>query len=55
MLFRGTVYSNVANGLSDRLGELTEEKARLMVRDACMSSNAHEFIEKLPNVSTDSL
>ena len=55
MLFRGTVYENVANGLSDRLSELSEEKTRLLVRDACIASNAHEFIEKLPKVSLQTI
>ena len=51
MLFRGTVFQNVANGLSDEQTALSEEKLGHLIREACVASNAHDFIEKLPNVS----
>ena len=50
MLFRGTVFQNVANGLSDSQSEISMEKLSQMVREACVASNAHEFIEKLEHV-----
>ena len=50
MLFRGTVFQNVANGLSDSQSDLSEEKLSQMVREACVGSNAHDFIEKLQHV-----
>lgn len=50
MLFRGTVFQNVANGLSDSQADLSEEKLSQMVRESCVASNAHEFIEKLQHV-----
>lgn len=53
MLFRGTVFQNVVNGLSDSQADLSEEKLSQMVREACVASNAHEFIEKLEHVSYD--
>lgn len=50
MLFQGTVFQNVANGLSNRQYDLSEEKLSQMVREACVVSNAHEFIEQLQHV-----
>lgn len=50
MLFRGTVSQNVANGLSIHQSDLSEEKLSQMVREACVASNAHDFIEDLEHV-----
>ena len=39
------------NGLSDDQANLSEEELSLLVREACIASNAHGFIEKLQHVS----
>ncbi|KAF2717520.1 putative ABC transporter [Polychaeton citri CBS 116435] len=49
VLFRGTVYDNVAKGLLDHHRELPYEKQRQLIEEACQASNAHEFISDLPN------
>ncbi|KAK3331292.1 P-loop containing nucleoside triphosphate hydrolase protein [Apodospora peruviana] len=50
VMFNGTVFENVAYGLAGTpmTGLRMDEKQRL-VKDACRSAFAHEFIEKLPN------
>ena len=49
VLFRGSVISNVTNGLSeDQRKSLSDEEKMELVRQACVSSNAHDFIEALP-------
>jgi ATP-binding cassette subfamily B (MDR/TAP) protein 1 len=49
VLFRGSVYSNVINGMSDEQRKtLSDEKKLEHVQLACISANAHEFIESLP-------
>jgi len=50
-LFHGTVFQNVANGMSDFQLGLPEKERRQLVREACTASNAHGFIEQLQNVS----
>lgn len=49
VLFRGTVFTNVTNGFSEEQRKtLSDEKKMELVRQACISSNAHDFIETLP-------
>ena len=51
-LFTGTVYENVANGLAGtEMQHLSVDDKRALVTDACKTSNAHEFITTLPQVS----
>jgi ATP-binding cassette subfamily B (MDR/TAP) protein 1 len=50
-LFHGTVFQNVANGMSDFQLGLPEKERRQLVSEACIASNAHGFIEQLQNVS----
>jgi len=48
-MFHGTVYENVANGLSGTLmADLDEPQKRKLVEDACQAAFAHEFIEEMP-------
>jgi ATP-binding cassette subfamily B (MDR/TAP) protein 1 len=49
VLFRGTVYENVARGFLDHQRNLPKEEQKSLVEDACKSSYAHEFINDLPN------
>ena len=48
ILFQGTVFQNVAKGLVDEQRNCSEEKQMELVQEACRASNAHDFIEKLP-------
>ncbi|PLB50306.1 putative ABC transporter [Aspergillus steynii IBT 23096] len=48
ILFRGTVFENIAKGLVGSQLELPLEQKMKLVQDACRLSNAHDFIEKLP-------
>lgn len=48
ILFRGTVFQNVAKGLVDAQRELPSEQQMELVRQACKASNADEFIIDLP-------
>lgn len=48
ILFQGTVFENVAKGLVGEQKTLSEEKKMELVKEACISANAHEFIEQLP-------
>lgn len=49
VLFRGTIFQNVAKGfLNDQLDLPLEEQTKL-VEEACKASNAHDFIMELPN------
>ena len=48
ILFQGTILQNVAKGLVGEQLNLSEEKQMQLVKEACMSSNAHDFIERLP-------
>lgn len=51
VLFKGTVYQNVCKGLVGEQRRLPEEKKMDLVREACIASNAHSFIQELPEVS----
>ncbi|KAK4890821.1 hypothetical protein LTR27_010522 [Elasticomyces elasticus] len=48
VLFQGTIFQNVAKGFVGEQQDLSEEAQLKMVKEACISSNAHDFIEKLP-------
>lgn len=48
VLFRGTVFENIAKGFIGQQRDLSPEKQRNLVIEACKSSNAHDFIRKLP-------
>ena len=47
ILFQGTIFQNVAKGLVGEQQNLSEEAQMKLVQEACMASNAHDFIEKL--------
>ncbi|KAF4438417.1 hypothetical protein F53441_12805 [Fusarium austroafricanum] len=47
VLFRGTVFENVAKGLSEAQKALGIAEQRKLVQSACETSYAHEFIQKL--------
>ncbi|KAK0655190.1 P-loop containing nucleoside triphosphate hydrolase protein [Cercophora newfieldiana] len=50
VMFNGTVFENVANGLSGTpMADLDEEEKRKLVEDACQAAFAHEFVEKMPS------
>lgn len=52
-LFNSTIFGNVANGLIGTEWENEPEvRKRELVRDACQEAYAHEFISRLPDVST---
>lgn len=48
VLFRGTVFQNVARGFSDSQKQLPSEKQLELVREACKASNADDFVNELP-------
>ncbi|KAL8857213.1 MAG: hypothetical protein Q9178_006268 [Gyalolechia marmorata] len=48
ILFSGTVFENVANGLLDQQRSLSRDEQLQLVQSACEASNAHEFIVQLP-------
>ncbi|KIW87663.1 uncharacterized protein Z519_11637 [Cladophialophora bantiana CBS 173.52] len=48
ILFRGTVFQNVAKGFLDEQRNLPHEKQMELVQEACKASNADEFINELP-------
>jgi len=50
VLFSGTVYDNVVNGLIGDQHLLPDDEKMKLVREACISSNADGFIQKLTNV-----
>lgn len=55
-LFSGTIYQNVVDGLTGtNMADLPEDRKRTMVIEACQSAYAHDFIETLPNVSSNTL
>lgn len=56
LLFSDTIYENVARGLigSPWEGE-SEERKRLLVKDACREAFADEFIYKLPEVRSQDM
>lgn len=47
-LFRGTIFQNVAKGLVGEQQDMSEKAQMDLVREACVASNAHDFIESLP-------
>ena len=49
VLFRGTIFQNVAKGFVNEQLQLPKEEQVRLVEEACKASNAHEFIEDLPN------
>lgn len=52
-LFSGTIYQNIVDGLTGTdMANLPDEEKRTLVKEACISAYAHDFIEELPNVST---
>lgn len=51
MLFRGTIFENVAKGLVNEQNDLPHEEKFKLVQEACEASNAHDFILQQPQVS----
>ena len=49
VLFSGTVYENVKKGLVGTQLELSKQKQKELIEQACKASNAHDFISELPN------
>lgn len=55
-LFNDTIFGNVANGLlGTEWEDESEERKRELVQEACQEAYAHDFISRLPDVSTQSL
>lgn len=51
MLFSGTIFQNVADGLTGTpAADLPDEEKQKLVKEACQAAYAHDFIEDLPNV-----
>lgn len=49
-LFSGTIYQNIVDGLTGTdMADLPDEEKRRLVKEACQSAYAHDFIEDLPN------
>ncbi|KAM3518791.1 hypothetical protein MY4038_009992 [Beauveria bassiana] len=48
-LFQGTVFENIARGFVREQLDMPIDKQRQLVREACVTAKAHDFIEKLPN------
>lgn len=48
ILFQGTIFQNVAKGFVGEQQNLSEEAQMELVQEACTASNAHDFIERLP-------
>lgn len=48
ILFQGTIFQNVARGFVGGQRDLSKETQMKLVQEACMASNAHIFIERLP-------
>jgi ATP-binding cassette subfamily B (MDR/TAP) protein 1 len=48
VLFSGTVYQNVIKGLIGAQRDLVDEEKMKLVEEACRMSNAHDFIQELP-------
>lgn len=48
VLFQGTIFQNVAKGFVGEQQNLSEEAQMKLVQEACIASNAHGFIERLP-------
>ncbi|EPS43809.1 hypothetical protein H072_2213 [Dactylellina haptotyla CBS 200.50] len=49
VLFAGSVFENVSRGLLDHQRALPIEEKRKLVEEACILSNAHDFITQLPD------
>ncbi|KAM5346966.1 hypothetical protein ACJ41O_009971 [Fusarium nematophilum] len=47
VLFRGTIFHNVAKGFSERQRSLSAAEQRKLVQEACEASYAHDFIQNL--------
>ncbi|KAF4979221.1 hypothetical protein FZEAL_4530 [Fusarium zealandicum] len=47
VLFRGTVFQNVAKGFSDEQKALSIDEQKQLVQEACKASYAHDFIQDL--------
>ena len=47
-LFQGTIFENVTKGLVGEQLSLSSDAKMKLVKEACMASNAHDFIVKLP-------
>ncbi|KAM0434503.1 hypothetical protein ACHAPT_003599 [Fusarium lateritium] len=55
-LFNDTIYKNVAYGLiGTQWADESEDKKRELVKEACREAFADEFIDRLPDVSADSV
>lgn len=53
VLFSGTVFQNVVNGLvGTEHAEASEEVQMRLVVEACRAAYAHDFIENLSNVQS---
>lgn len=48
ILFKGTIFQNVAKDFVGEQQNLSEEAQMDLVKEACIASNAHDFIERLP-------
>ena len=48
VLFQGTIFENIANGLVYDQRDLPHEAKLKLVKEACIASNAHDFIEAFP-------
>ena len=48
ILFQGTIFQNVAKGFVGEQQNLSEAAQMKLVQEACRASNAHDFIERLP-------
>jgi ATP-binding cassette subfamily B (MDR/TAP) protein 1 len=48
-MFRGSIFDNVAKGFVDFQRAFPEEEKLRLVQEACKYSNAHSFIESLPD------
>ncbi|RMZ76350.1 hypothetical protein DV738_g5027, partial [Chaetothyriales sp. CBS 135597] len=49
VLFRGTVFENVAKGFVGSQIGLSEDEQMKLVQEACKSANAHDFVVELPH------
>ena len=48
ILFQGTIFENVAKGFVDEQRNLPKEAQMKLIQEACSASNAHDFIQRLP-------
>ena len=48
VLFRGTIFQNIAKGFVNEQTNLPIEEQTRLVEEACRASNAHDFIQELP-------